>query len=128
MRKRIVATTEGGAITGEERLREHTDALYGALLSYEGRPASHQLANIKVLQDELKGITQAFEGLLKTELAAVNLALKAAGRPTIAAPEADDDEAEEADDLASANPAAGAVDKDALFSVERLPAGFRPMR
>jgi hypothetical protein len=32
-------TTEGGAITGEERLREHTDQLYGAILSYEGKPA-----------------------------------------------------------------------------------------
>src|SRR5206468_11249609 len=38
VRKKIVATTEGGAITGEERLREHTDQLYGALLSYEGKP------------------------------------------------------------------------------------------
>ena len=39
VRKQIVATTEGGAITGEERLREHTDQLYGAILSYEGKPA-----------------------------------------------------------------------------------------
>ncbi|HEY0989168.1 MAG TPA: hypothetical protein VGD80_19000, partial [Kofleriaceae bacterium] len=30
-RKLIVATTEGGAITGEERIREHLDQLYGAL-------------------------------------------------------------------------------------------------
>src|SRR4030095_1290449 len=29
LRKKIVATKEGGAITGEERLREHTDQLYG---------------------------------------------------------------------------------------------------
>ena len=31
VRKQIVATTEGGAITGEERLREHTDHIYGEL-------------------------------------------------------------------------------------------------
>ena len=37
VRKKIVATKEGGAITGEERLREHTDQLYGALLSFEGK-------------------------------------------------------------------------------------------
>src|SRR5262249_24943850 len=37
IRKKIVATKEGGAITGEERLREHADDLYGAILSYEGR-------------------------------------------------------------------------------------------
>jgi hypothetical protein len=38
MRKKIVATTEGGAITGEERIREKTTQLYGAILNYEGRP------------------------------------------------------------------------------------------
>src|SRR5437899_3043890 len=32
VRKKIVATKEGGAVTGEERLREHTDQLYGAIL------------------------------------------------------------------------------------------------
>ena len=33
LKKKIVATKEGGAITGEERLREHADTLYGALMS-----------------------------------------------------------------------------------------------
>ena len=32
LRKLVVATKEGGAITGEERLREHLDYAYGALL------------------------------------------------------------------------------------------------
>ena len=50
VRKKIVATTEGGAITGEERLREHTDQLYGAILSYEGKPAAYQIAYIDTLQ------------------------------------------------------------------------------
>lgn len=44
MRKRIVATTEGGAIAGEERLREPTNPLYGAILSYEGTHGSDHLA------------------------------------------------------------------------------------
>ena len=47
VRKQIVATKEGGAITGEERLREHTDQLYGAILSYEGKPGDYQLAYIR---------------------------------------------------------------------------------
>ncbi len=51
VRKQIVATTEGGAITGEERLREHTDQLYGALLSYEGKPGAYQMAYIDALQN-----------------------------------------------------------------------------
>ena len=50
MRKKIVATTEGGAITGEERLREHTDQLYGAILSYEGKPGAYQMAYIDTLK------------------------------------------------------------------------------
>ena len=49
MRKKIVATTEGGAITGEERIREHTTQLYGELNNYEGRPADYQLARIDSL-------------------------------------------------------------------------------
>ena len=43
VKKKIVATKEGGAITGEERIREHTDHLYGALLSWEGKPAAYLL-------------------------------------------------------------------------------------
>ncbi|MFX8891367.1 hypothetical protein ABTN09_20400, partial [Acinetobacter baumannii] len=46
VRKQIVATKEGGAITGEERLREHTDQLYGAILSWEGKPSATALAYI----------------------------------------------------------------------------------
>src|SRR5213595_3299488 len=56
VRKRIVATTEGGAITGEERLREHTDQLYGALLSYEGKPGGYHLAYIDTLRRELQDV------------------------------------------------------------------------
>jgi photosystem II stability/assembly factor-like uncharacterized protein len=53
VKKVIVATTEGGAITGEERIREHLDLLYGALLHWEGRPARYQLARIDTLDREL---------------------------------------------------------------------------
>ena len=61
IRRKIVATKEGGAITGEERLREHTDALYGAILSYEGRPAKYQMERIDVLQRELQDVQKEFE-------------------------------------------------------------------
>src|SRR5262249_55455948 len=43
-RTKIVATKEGGHITGEERIREHLDILYGALMAWEGRPTAYQLA------------------------------------------------------------------------------------
>ena len=85
VRKQIVATTEGGAITGEERLREHTDQLYGAILSYEGKPADYQIANIETLKRRLDDVAKEFEQLTATELATLNDALKAAGQQPIAA-------------------------------------------
>jgi photosystem II stability/assembly factor-like uncharacterized protein len=86
VRKRIVATKEGGAITGEERLREHTDQLYGAIMGYEGAPGSYHLERIDVLEAELADIEKEFEALGATELPGVNQALQAIGRPVIAMP------------------------------------------
>ncbi len=86
VRKRIVATKEGGAITGEERLREHTDQLYGALIGYEGAPGRYQLERIGVLEAELADIEQQFESLMAAELPGVNQALQAVGQPPLAVP------------------------------------------
>ena len=77
VRKQIVATKEGGAITGEERLREHTDLLYGAIMGYEGAPGAYQVERIDVLEAELADIEQQFEGLVAADLPAVNQALQA---------------------------------------------------
>jgi hypothetical protein len=88
VRKKIVATTEGGAITGEERLREHTDQLYGAILSYEGKPGGYQLAYIDALKRELADVTKEFEQLLAQDLPALNDSLKAKGQQPIEAPSA----------------------------------------
>ncbi len=86
VRKKIVATTEGGAITGEERLREHTDQLYGAILSYEGKPGDYQNAYIDALKRELDDVTKEFEQLLAKELPGVNDLLKSKGQQPIAPP------------------------------------------
>src|SRR6058998_3499657 len=86
VRKQIVATKEGGAITGEERLREHTDQLYGALLSYEGKPGDYQLAYIDALKRELADASNEFAGLVAKDLPALNDALKGKGQPTISPP------------------------------------------
>jgi photosystem II stability/assembly factor-like uncharacterized protein len=56
----IVATKEGGAITGEERIREHLDTLYGAINGWEGRPAKYQLDGIEALRRELDDARKAF--------------------------------------------------------------------
>jgi hypothetical protein len=86
VRKKIVATTEGGAITGEERLREHTDQLYGAILSYEGKPGGYQIAYIDALKRELNDVTKEFDQLLSQDLPALNESLKSKGQQPIAPP------------------------------------------
>jgi hypothetical protein len=63
IKKKIVATKEGGAITGEERIREHTDHLYSALLSWEGKPAQYLLDRTDALQHELDDVRNEFEAL-----------------------------------------------------------------
>jgi hypothetical protein len=85
-RKKIVATKEGGAITGEERLREHTDQLYGALLSYEGKPGDYQIAYTTALRRELDDVKKEFEDLLAKDLPTLNASLKSKGQPQISVP------------------------------------------
>jgi photosystem II stability/assembly factor-like uncharacterized protein len=75
LRKEIVATKEGGAITGEERLREHLDDVYGALLSYEGRPGDYQVARVEALERELKEVEVRTQSLVDTDLPPLNKAL-----------------------------------------------------
>jgi photosystem II stability/assembly factor-like uncharacterized protein len=88
LRKEIVATKEGGAITGEERLREHLDSLYGALNGYEGRPTDYQMSYLRVLEVQLADLQKRFDGLTTGDLARVNDALKADGAPPIILPAA----------------------------------------
>jgi photosystem II stability/assembly factor-like uncharacterized protein len=75
LRKKIVATKEGGAITGEERIREKTTGLYGDLIFYEGRPADYQVARIDSLKKELGDVEMEFDSLVAKELPAVNKSL-----------------------------------------------------
>jgi photosystem II stability/assembly factor-like uncharacterized protein len=75
IRSKIVATKEGGAITGEERIREKTTALYGTVIDYENRPADYQIARIDSLTHELKDVMQQFDALVSKDLADANKAL-----------------------------------------------------
>jgi len=75
LRKKIVATKEGGAVTGEERLREFLSDLYGNVNFYEGRPSQTQVERTSVLARELDDVVKTFEAWLAKELAGINSAV-----------------------------------------------------
>jgi photosystem II stability/assembly factor-like uncharacterized protein len=75
MRKKIVATKEGGAVTGEERIREKTTGLYGDLLTYDGSPTDYQVARIDSLKKELEDVAAEFDAFAAKELPSVNKSL-----------------------------------------------------
>ena len=77
LRKKIVATKEGGAITGEERLRENLAQLYGDVNNYEGRPSQTQVDRTAAIGHELTDVVKDFDSWLAKELAGINSALSA---------------------------------------------------
>jgi photosystem II stability/assembly factor-like uncharacterized protein len=74
-RKKIVATKEGGAITGEERLREYLTDLYSNVIFYEGRPSQTQTERADSLARELADIVKDFDAWEAKELSGLNSAL-----------------------------------------------------
>ncbi len=127
VRKRIVATTEGGAITGEERLREHTDQLYGAILSWEGKPTVYQHDNILALEAEFERIRADFDALTKKSLPDLNRQLATAKRAVIEVKPIDENADLDADE-ASANRGTGRADPDARTQPQTIPADFKLLR
>lgn len=75
IRKKIVATKEGGAVTGEERIREKAANVYGALTFYEGRPGEYQVSRIDSLRRELDDVAKEFDAFTSKEIADVNTSL-----------------------------------------------------
>ena len=125
VRKQIVATKEGGAITGEERLREHTDQLYGALLSYEGKPGDYQLAYIDALKRELADASNEFAGLVAKDLPTLNDTLKAKGQPTISPPPEKVAVNDDITNFVGGGGIIGQTDPDGPAAKITLPADFR---
>ncbi len=72
LRRKIVATREGGMITGEERLRENLSDLYGNVISYEGRPSQTQVERADALARELADVVKDFDAWMATDLAGLN--------------------------------------------------------
>jgi len=76
LRKKIVATKEGGAITGEERLRENLADLYGNVSNYEGKPSQTQVERAAALARELADVVTNFDDWIAKELPGLNSALE----------------------------------------------------
>ena len=83
IRSKIVATKEGGAITGEERLREFLGGLYGDVNGYEGRPTDQQVARAAALEHELEDVIKEFTTLTSLDLPAINGGLQSKNQPPI---------------------------------------------
>jgi hypothetical protein len=75
LRKKIVSTKEGGAVTGEIRIREKTTELYGDILNYEGRPTDYQSARIDSLKKELADVSAQFDAFASKDLPLINKSL-----------------------------------------------------
>jgi photosystem II stability/assembly factor-like uncharacterized protein len=72
----LVATHEGGWLSGEEELREKLGKLYGGVNGYEGRPSRSQLDQVEVLQARLSQASTRFDVIARNALAEANRALE----------------------------------------------------
>jgi photosystem II stability/assembly factor-like uncharacterized protein len=77
MRKKIVATKEGGMITGEERLRENLADLYGSVSGYDGRPTQMEIDRADAIGREVADISKDFDAWVAKELIGLNSAITA---------------------------------------------------
>ena len=83
IRRKIVATKEGGMITGEERLRENLGDLYGEVVFYEGRPTQMQTMRADAIARELGDVVTSFDAWQTKELPRVNADLSRKKLPKI---------------------------------------------
>ena len=72
MRKKIVATKEGGMITGEERFRENLADLYGSVNGYDGRPTQMEIDRTDAIAKEIADISRDFNAWLAGQLGPLN--------------------------------------------------------
>ncbi|HZE80546.1 MAG TPA: sialidase, partial [Candidatus Polarisedimenticolia bacterium] len=76
LRSKIVATKEGGAITGEERIREYLTSVYGDVNNYDGKPTNSQAERTDALGRELEDVIKELDQLTAKQLPAINSALQ----------------------------------------------------
>ncbi|MGB8129752.1 MAG: sialidase [Candidatus Angelobacter sp.] len=76
LRSKIVATKEGGAITGEERIREYLTSVYGDVNNYDGKPTNSQIERTDALGRELDDVIKELDQLTTKQLPAINSGLQ----------------------------------------------------
>ncbi len=76
LRSKIVATKEGGAITGEERIREYLTSVYSDVNSYDGKPTNSQIERTDGLGRELDDVIKELDQLTAKELPKINSGLQ----------------------------------------------------
>jgi photosystem II stability/assembly factor-like uncharacterized protein len=76
LRSKIVATKEGGAITGEERIREFLTSVYSDVNNYDGKPTNSQVERTDALGRELDDVIKEYEQLTTKQLPAINSGLQ----------------------------------------------------
>ncbi|HKD14123.1 MAG TPA: glycosyl hydrolase [Candidatus Angelobacter sp.] len=76
LRSRLVAVKEGGAITGEEKLRERLGDLYSSVNEYDGRPTQSQLDSMQTLSAQLNQAEADFQKTISVELPVINPVLE----------------------------------------------------
>jgi len=84
-RETLVSVKEGGAITGEEKLREHLGDLYGAVNGYSGRPTQSEIERAVVLEKQLDDAGAKLKSIGATSLSPVNTALQGKNQQPIKA-------------------------------------------
>ena len=77
LRKKIVATKEGGMITGEERFRENLADLYGSVNGYDGRPTQMEIDRTDAIAKEIADISRDFDAWMAGQLGPLNTELMA---------------------------------------------------
>jgi photosystem II stability/assembly factor-like uncharacterized protein len=83
LRRKVVATKEGGMITGEERLRENLSDLYGNVQGFAGKPTATQVERGDVIARELADVARDFDAWVARELPGINAALTRKKLPAI---------------------------------------------
>jgi hypothetical protein len=76
-RLRCSISKEGGAVTGEERLREYLGDLYGDVSQWEGRPSDEQVARADMMKRQLDDVVAELNQLTQTRLPRINAQLEA---------------------------------------------------